>query len=179
MIFMYGEAGRNIENARQLYAERFPHRRQPSTRSFYRVVHQFSEDGSIQPRKRQRRRTVTGEVNEIAVLATVNMTPHTSSRALSFDLGISQTSILRILKRHKFHPFHVSLHQELHGDETFTLESHFVNGHVLFSDESSFTSYGEVNRHNMHYWSSENPRWLREVEMQRRWTRQLMFPSVT
>ncbi|KAJ8979725.1 hypothetical protein NQ317_006361 [Molorchus minor] len=110
------------------------------------------------------------------------MTPHTSSRALSFDLGISQTSILRILKRHKFHPFHVSLHQELHGDDFYTRVTFCqwareqlrtdvnIFHQVLFSDESSFTSYGEVNRHNMHYWSSENPRWLREVEMQRRWT---------
>ncbi|KAJ8943510.1 hypothetical protein NQ318_016291 [Aromia moschata] len=32
-----------------------------------------------------------------------------SSRALSHDLGISRRSVLRILKRHKFHPYHISL----------------------------------------------------------------------
>ncbi|EFN83301.1 hypothetical protein EAI_07806, partial [Harpegnathos saltator] len=25
-----------------------------------------------------------------------------------------------------------------------------------FSDESTFTNNGEVNRHNMHYWSDQN-----------------------
>ncbi|KAJ8976808.1 hypothetical protein NQ317_012367 [Molorchus minor] len=53
----------------------------------------FSEEESIQPRKR---RTVTGEKNEIAVLAADNRTPHTNSRALDSDLGILQTSILRM-----------------------------------------------------------------------------------
>ena len=40
---------------------------------------------------------------------------------------------------------------------------------ALFSDEASFINTGEINRHNMHYWSVENPRWLREVEHQRPW----------
>ncbi|KAJ4429937.1 hypothetical protein ANN_22141 [Periplaneta americana] len=31
---------------------------------------------------------------------------------------------------------------------------------VLFSDECTFTNHGEVNRHNMHCWAVENPRWF-------------------
>ena len=182
MCFIYGEAGRNMQDACRLYAERFPDRRHPGIRSFYRVVHQFSEEGSVQPKKRQRRRTVTGEENEITVLASIANTPQVSSRALSHDLGISRTSVLRILKRHKFHPYHISLHQELHGDdfqnrvifcrwarEQLQNDGNFFR-RVLFSDESTFTNYGTVNRHNMHYWSVDNPRWLREVESQRQWT---------
>lgn len=41
---------------------------------------------------------------------------------------------------------------------------------VLFSDESTFTNHGGVNRHNMHYWSVENPHWLRQVEHQCPWS---------
>ncbi|EZA54505.1 hypothetical protein X777_05484, partial [Ooceraea biroi] len=31
------------------------------------------------------------------------------------ESGINQRSVLRILHRHKFHPYHLSLHQALHG----------------------------------------------------------------
>jgi len=95
---------------------------------------------------------------------------------------MSQKSVLRILKRNKYHPYHVSLHQELHGvdfqnrvvfcewaSEQIHQNPNFFY-YVLFSDESSFTNHGTVNRHNMHYWSVENPHWLRQVEHQRPWT---------
>lgn len=43
-----------------------------------------------------------------------------------------------------------------------------VNPHgfhrVLFSDESTFTNHDEVEMHNMHYWSVDNPHWIRQVE---------------
>lgn len=41
---------------------------------------------------------------------------------------------------------------------------------ILWSDESTFRSDGHVNRHNMHYWSETNPRWMREVQLQGRWS---------
>ncbi|KAJ8914489.1 hypothetical protein NQ315_002761 [Exocentrus adspersus] len=182
MVLLYGECRRSVIDAVALYAERFPDRNAISRASFYRVVKEFTENGTVQPKKRTRRVTVTGENNEIAVLAAVAVNPHASSRRIARDSGISKTSILRILQRHKFHPYHISLHQELHGDDFENRvifcqwardkiglnRNFFLN--VLFSDESGFTNHGQVNRHNMHYWSVANPRWLREVEHQRPWT---------
>lgn len=182
MIFIYGECGRNVDAAVRLYAARFPEKNTPSRRSFYRTVNDFKENGSVQPKKRKRRITATSEHNEIAVLSAVAYNPHVSSRAISRGSGISQTSVIQILKRYKFHPYHISLHQELHGDdfqnrvvfcqwahEQIQIDRNFFL-RVLFSDESTFTNHGEVNRHNMHYWSVENPRWLRQVEHQRPWS---------
>lgn len=40
----------------------------------------------------------------------------------------------------------------------------------FFSDEATFTNHDSVNRHNMHYWSANNPYWLREVDHQRPWS---------
>lgn len=37
---------------------------------------------------------------------------------------------------------------------------------MLFSDESRFSNNGAVNRHNCHYYSPENPRWIRETHFQ-------------
>ncbi|XP_026826676.1 uncharacterized protein LOC113562216 [Ooceraea biroi] len=181
MVLIYGECGRNIDDAVTLYAQRFPDRER-SCASFFRVVKQFTTEGSVQPKKRKRRATVTGENNEIAVLAAVANNRHVSTREIARDLALSQTSVCKILKRHKYHPYHVSMHQELHGDDfhnrvTFcqwALEQKRRNPdffrRVLFFDESAFTNHGTVNRHNMHYWSVENPHWLRQVEHQRPWS---------
>lgn len=116
MILIYGECRRNVDDAVALYAERFP----ANVRSrsfFYKVVNAFTSDGSVQPKKRKRRTTVTGEDNEIAVLAAVHQNPQVSIRQLHADSGISVGSIHKILHRHKYHPYHISLHQELHGND--------------------------------------------------------------
>lgn len=50
MILIYGECHRNVNDAVSLYAERFPHRER-SRASFFRVVKQFTTEGSVQPKK--------------------------------------------------------------------------------------------------------------------------------
>lgn len=40
---------------------------------------------------------------------------------------------------------------------------------ILWTDEATFKSNGEVNIHNTHYWSTENPHWLREMNNQHMW----------
>jgi len=106
-----------------LYAERFPGRRTPSRISVSRVIKQFSEE-NVRLRKRNRRKTATDEDHTTAVLAAVNLDPQVSTRTLCINAGISKVSILSILKQRKFHPYHVSLHQELNVDD-------FVN-RILF-----------------------------------------------
>lgn len=41
---------------------------------------------------------------------------------------------------------------------------------VMFSDEATFHSTGQLNRHNSHYWSHDNPHWHRVVDHQHRWS---------
>jgi len=31
----------------------------------------------------------------------------------------------------------------------------------MFSDEATFHNNGQLNRHDCHYWSVENPHWFR------------------
>jgi len=181
MIYIYGESRRNFDDAVNLYAERFPDKVR-SRSSFVRVIKQFSTEGSVKQKKRTRAATVCGENNQVAVLAAIAHNPHASTREISHQSGISRMSVWRILKLHKFHLYHVSLHQELEGNDfqnrlTFCHWAvHQIQANqnffarVLFSDESTFTNHGEVNRHNMHYWSEENPHWIREVNHQRPWS---------
>jgi len=37
---------------------------------------------------------------------------------------------------------------------------------VCFSDEATFKSNGSVNRYNMHYWSTKNSHWMRQIDNQ-------------
>jgi len=41
---------------------------------------------------------------------------------------------------------------------------------LIFSGEATFHNTGQLNRHNSHYWSVENPHWYREVNHQHRWS---------
>ncbi|CAH0559574.1 unnamed protein product [Brassicogethes aeneus] len=100
MILIYGEEGRNLDDAVNIYAQRFPDKIRSGT-SFHRTVKQFNTNGSVQPKKRVRRATVTGGNDEINLLAATAANPHASTRELSRDLGISQSSVSRILKRNK------------------------------------------------------------------------------
>ncbi|KZC06103.1 hypothetical protein WN55_07430, partial [Dufourea novaeangliae] len=94
--------------------------------------------------------------------------PHVSTRQLERESGISRRSILRILhvnqlsendfqKRLQFCEWGL---RKLQDDKMFLIK-------ILFTDEATFTNHGEVNRH---YWSVDNPRWLREVDKQRPWS---------
>ena len=80
------------------------------------------------------------------------------------------------------HPYHVVLHQAL-NEEDFDRRldyCHWMLGmirenreflfQILWTDEATFNSDGRVNLHNMHYWSAENPHWMREVQHQGRWS---------
>ena len=84
-------------------------------------------------------------------------------------IGISLRSVLKILHQHKFHPYRMSLHQDLYGND-FLKRVAFCNwirrkmrtdvsflSHLLFTDEANFANTGNVNSNNMNYWANENP----------------------
>ncbi|KAJ8954968.1 hypothetical protein NQ318_000399 [Aromia moschata] len=40
---------------------------------------------------------------------------------------------------------------------------------ILWTYESRFHNNGTINRHNCHYWSEDNPHWMRETNFERIW----------
>lgn len=154
IIIIYGETGRNSVKAQELYAQCYSDRNHPSRRYFNRIIHLFLEIGSMNTLKRKRRETKTNEEAEIAVPVAVAHDPQISCRQIECYSGISKTSVLRILRHHKFHPYHISLHQEVHGEDfenrvqfcKWALRRLQINpnffDNVLFIDESIFTNHG-------------------------------------
>ncbi|CAB0042120.1 unnamed protein product, partial [Trichogramma brassicae] len=41
---------------------------------------------------------------------------------------------------------------------------------ICFTDESTFTQAGVFNKQNSRYWAPQNPKWVRDVENQHRWS---------
>lgn len=87
------------------------------------------------------------EQSEIVVLAAVANNPYISCWQIECFSGITKTSVWIILKRYKYHPFHISLHQELHDFQnrvTFCEWLHEIQRNkysfydVLITDEATF-----------------------------------------
>jgi len=93
----------------------------------------------------------------------INLNPHISTRELQRNLGILYVTVWRILQRHKFHLYHITLTQDV-SENDMRLRKQFCRWalrmiredptffqYVLFSDEASFHNNGQLNRHNCHY----------------------------
>lgn len=156
----------------------FPGRPKPSAMGVKKMYDKLHGTGSVFNRpKSGRPRTATDENNEIMVLASVSFKMQQSVREIAMETANSLTSAWRILKRHKFHPYGVTLVQEL-SERDFELREDFcvIMEHrlrdptfirrICFSDESTFHRNGFVNRHNCRYWSQENPHEYRESHSQ-------------
>lgn len=116
MIECFIICNNNSVRAAERYHQFYGNRRQPSLQTFnnlYRNLRQF--DSFSKPK---RNASVINKDNEINVLAYVNQTPSTSTRQIAVEVSVSQTTVMRILKKHKFRAYRLS--QTLHpGDHGF------------------------------------------------------------
>ena len=147
---------------------------QPPNPSILRWHTNLLETGSILEHKRKRQLSARTEDNAAAVIQHFSDDPHSSQRRAANHLDISRTTIRRILKDLKWHPYKLQLVQQLHptdkmGRMTFAEQeldriSQDPNRllRIAFSDEAHFHIDGGVNRHNCRYWAPENPNWVRE-----------------
>lgn len=184
MLMVLGESFQNFTAAAALYSERFPERHHFSRKAFRTLADRVRETGSVYADHNKGKQITRPVRNEVSadVIAAVQQNPHDSTRRISADSGLSQTTVWRILHDHKMHPYKISLHQELSEDDYLhrinfcvwaqekTNENPAFFRDILWTDEATFRSNGEVNRHNMRYWSFENPHWMRVVDNQRYWT---------
>lgn len=94
-------------------------------------------------------------------------TTGTCIRANALELGISKSTIQRILVANELHPYHYAKVQGLEeGDRPQRIVFYVINqinadagfsSQILWSDECIFTRDGCFNCHNSHLWDYENP----------------------
>ncbi|PSN52441.1 hypothetical protein C0J52_16239, partial [Blattella germanica] len=101
--------------------------------------------------------------------------PQRSTRCRAITVGISRTSLRRILHNDlRYHPYKIQIVQALHlGDNQqrirfcdallvrLTEDEDLVNN-LWMNEEAHFHLSGFVNRQNFRYWSEANPRVLHE-----------------
>lgn len=182
MVYSLGESDGNCLLASRLYEQKFPERRHPDQRAFRALKIRFEETGKVFYRKFERACPVTNDENTLNIALHITENPHVSTRILSRELEISQSSVSRMVRKCNYHPYHMQLMQELTerdfpkrmrfcqwGVDKINQEPNFFE-YVLFSDEATFHNNGHVNRHNMHYYATENPHFVRYANHQQRWS---------
>ncbi|CAL1678200.1 unnamed protein product [Lasius platythorax] len=181
VLLVLGECLQNYREASRVYRNRYPERKHPN-HSEIRYLEQRARQGHLRRYQEHRVYNNEDDVRVLVILATIHLNPHTSSRVMAREIGISKTTILRILKKVKYHPYHITLthtlsqldmqlrvqfchwaQQMIRADPNF-----FYN--FMFSDESTFKNNNVLNRHNCHYWSNVNPIWHRQIDNQHRWS---------
>jgi len=128
----------------------------------------------------ERTKTATGPDNQILVLAAVATDPYISITKIQEHVPISRSSIHKILKENKFHPYKRQVPHALNEDDPdrrlqfceklLKRLDEPCDMYLLFTtcqtDESNFHKDGEVNTQNYRYWSPENPNWMEASKTQ-------------
>lgn len=163
--------GVSVEDCRRRFRAEFG-KESPPRQTLVDWKNKLLETGSLVHQKsgQGRPRSACDQENERRVLTSINADPTTSTRRMSNELEMSQSSVCRILKRNRFHPYKPLYCQELvDGDDDrrrqfceilsdrFTNDPAFLRK-LTFSDECVFHLNGRVNKHNVHFWSADNPK---------------------
>lgn len=177
MMIGYGDRMRTQNEVIHLFREKYPDLPPVSQGTVSKIEKQFRENGHVRKTETNRQIALNEEV-KLNVLLAVEENPTTSTRQVATEQEISQSSVVRILNAQKFHPYKLVILQEFtEADPDRRLQfceemMALIDGNdlstenILFSDESTFTLNGEVNRQNCRYWAEENPHWMREGHTQ-------------
>lgn len=176
MCFIFGQVGKNYKATAEMFHERHPFRPKPAVSTVQRLITRFRNTGSVLNKKKVRPKSATNDEVATGVLANVSVDPHISTRRLAGDHGISQASVINILRAHKYHPYKMQLRHTL-LDADYPKRREFCewalrklhenpawSEDVVFSDEALFYLNGTVNTQNYRYWSDVNPHWMEGVK---------------
>lgn len=177
MLALYLQSHRNADITSARYLEMYPERRQPHKTQFRKIVVNLINHGAFeQPRSGY----TENENRNRNILQAVNENPRASVRTVEREIGVSKSTVQRVLAKNKYHPYKPTIVQGLKETdfprrmrfcEWYTRKCNenpeFVN-HVLWSDESRFTNCGVYNKHNTHHWAVENPHEVAERRLQTR-----------
>lgn len=176
----WGDLQRTYRDVQNLFNDTFRVGQQPiSTSTVERTVKRFEETGHVKDRVRSGRPTVaTNDDKSLEVLLSFIEDSHLSTRKAAQVHEMDNKSVHKILTKHKFHPYKMSLVQELNEDDPDRrlqfcedMMPRIENDpnlpfNIVFSDEATFQLSGNCNRHNCRYWSDSNPFWMRESKTQ-------------
>lgn len=172
-----GDKTRTQKEVCELFNNKYPNRVPVSQSTVSKIEKKFRETGHVRDLPKGSRKPVP-EHTEVDIMLAFEEDPHTSSRQVALDNNVDHVTVLRTLKKEKWHPYKVVLVQELLEDdfdrriqfcETVMEKNNrdpMFSKKVLFSDEATFLLNGHVNRQTYRYWSKGNPHWMQECHTQ-------------
>ena len=115
-MYVYGFCDGSATAAVEEYRRRFPVRRIPDRRVFYKVFNTLRECGTLPSAhvssERARKQNMEEQEN---ILDMLQRSPTTSTRSLSSRIGVPRTRVWRALHEDGLYPFHVQPVQNLHS----------------------------------------------------------------
>jgi hypothetical protein len=138
----------------------------------------FCETGTVEDRPRSGRPTVITEEKVNEVNDAHENHPEASVRSLAQACSLPQTTTYRIMTEYLLlKPYKVQFVQQLYEEDCQDrvemcktllpmLTDQKNKKNIFFSDEATFHLNGLVNKHNVRYWSEENPHATIETVMQ-------------
>ena len=171
IVRCYFSSQENVRAAiRKFKTEKGLHRDPFDSRTVRRIVDRFLETGSVADRARSGRPSLSEARKEevgqaVEQLRASNVFECTSSRAVSSQTGIPQSSVCRIMRKNlTLYPYKLSSMIDLsHESKARRVEfCEWLVGSdsmsdILWSDEAYFSLNGEVNKHNCRVWAAEKP----------------------
>jgi transcriptional regulator of acetoin/glycerol metabolism len=115
MLLIYGECGQNARAEARMYAQRFPNRNNPNHKVILSAIARTIETGHILPNRKETGwapRTVRTVENEEAILDAFEEAIEII-REVAQELNISKTSVYRVMKTERRHPYHYTRVQHL------------------------------------------------------------------
>lgn len=175
LLVCYIRNRRDANRAANNYLSDYPDRRQPNKRYFATLVMNLLEFGSFE--KPRSKNYQTDENRDMNVCEYFQDNPTSSTRIASRDLGIGKSTIHDVLKKKHYRPYKPTIVQGLQETD-YSRRVTFCNWYVgkcqddlnfqnklIWTDETHVTNCGIFNKHNRHYWASENPH-MRERRLQ-------------
>ena len=155
------------------FRREFPGRKTPHKKTITKTVEKFRNTGSVGNDNKGHNGwyvTVRTRTNVQAVRNHLEQLPRKSIRRLSQEVGISRTTVQRIIHNDlKLFPYKVQILQkqtdankEERSELCQTINERIENnpgdlGLILFSDQTHFRLSGHVNKQNMRFWASQQP----------------------
>jgi predicted DNA-binding protein (UPF0251 family) len=178
-------SGNSYQNVVDLFAVEYVNRPIPCIQTIAHIVSAFKEFGCVVGNCRKCQRTneqpeITPdrEERDMRVCAYMEMSEPCSSRQVADEIGVSRSTVQRILKRNKYKCYKAQKCQEIFPEDNIermvfcesvleraNRDENFIKN-ILFSDESSFPRHGRHNPSVVRYWSRDNKHLTRNVRTQ-------------
>lgn len=182
LFFIHGESQRVVERTCRTFNEKYPHLPKMTRAKFRKLRNKFINYGSVNSKKKRAKLVTESDVNIINVLGFFHAYPRASIPSAVEALGISQSSIHRILKKNKMHNYKFTRVQALLPDDLqqrtnfcemllvkIQEDPNFLQK-VIWTDEAKFTREGIFNTRNNHFWADNNPHMIRERSFQQQFS---------